>query len=81
MVNLHTPWNVIRQPITGSSVEKPVNLPVLSIDFCLSISVSACCSNPFVATVLHDDHLLQNAFRHLHCTAPASHAHNGAASV
>jgi hypothetical protein len=34
-----------------------------------------------VATVLHDDHLLQNAFRHLHCTAPASHAHNGAASV
>lgn len=81
MIKLHFSWFVIWEQVSRSTVEKSMNLPHLPFYFGAPITIGICKPDPFVASIFHNDNLTQNAFRHLHCTAPASHAHKGAASV
>jgi len=81
VVYLQTAWFVVRQIFSYDTPHKPMHFPLLAVQRHAAVAFRVLPPQPVMAPIFHDEDSAKNGFRHIHCTAPASHAHSGATSV
>lgn len=81
VVHLQAAWFIVRQVFPYDKPDKPMHFPLFAVQRNAAVAFVVLPSQPIMAPIFHDEDSAKDGFRQIHCTAPASHAHKGAASV